>query len=97
MDGGNDGTIIDQYRYLIDASYMDWAGCCDHDNGAGREYTWWISQKLTDIFHSAGKFVPMFHYERSVQYPEGHRNVIFAASAAAGGFRARTKIGRVHV
>src|SRR5260221_14731165 len=24
------------------------------------------------------KFVPMFSYERSVRYPEGHRNVIFA-------------------
>jgi hypothetical protein len=78
MDGGNDGTIIDQYRYLLDASYMDWVGCCDHDNGAGREYTWWMSQKLTDIFYNTGKFVTMFHYERSVQYPEGHRNVIFA-------------------
>ena len=52
MDGGNDGTIIDQYRYMLDASYMDWVGCCDHDNGAGREYTWWISQKLTDIFYN---------------------------------------------
>lgn len=78
MDGGGDGSIIDQYRYLLDASYMDWAGCCDHDNGAAREYSWWISQKLTDIFHNPGKFVAMFHYERSVQYPEGHRNVILA-------------------
>jgi hypothetical protein len=78
MDGGNDGTILDQYRYTLDAGALDWVGCCDHDNGAGREYTWWISQKLTDIFYSPGKFVPMFSYERSVQYPEGHRNVIFA-------------------
>jgi hypothetical protein len=78
MDGGNDGSILDQYRYMLDASYMDWVGCCDHDNGAAREYTWWISQKLTDIFHNAGRFVAMFEYERSVQYPEGHRNVIFA-------------------
>jgi hypothetical protein len=78
MDGGNDGSIIDQYRYMLDASYMDWVGCCDHDTGAGREYTWWMSQKLTDIFYNTGKFVSMFHYERSVQYPEGHRNVIFA-------------------
>jgi len=78
MDGAGDGTIIDQYRYLIDGSYMDWAGCCDHDNGAAREYTWWLSQKLTDIFHSPGHFIPMFNYERSVAYPEGHRNVIFA-------------------
>ena len=78
MDGGNDGSIIDQYRYMLDASYMDWVGCCDHDNGAAREYTWWISQKLTDIFYNAGTFATMFHYERSVSYPEGHRNVIFA-------------------
>ncbi|MBL8174501.1 MAG: hypothetical protein JNK48_07525 [Bryobacterales bacterium] len=78
MDGGADGTILDQYRYMLDASYMDWVGCCDHDNGGGREYSWWISQKLTDIFHTQGKFVPMFSYERSVAYPEGHRNVVFA-------------------
>jgi hypothetical protein len=78
MDGGNDGTILDQYRYILDAGALDWVGCCDHDNGAGREYTWWISQKLTDIFYTPGKFAPMFSYERSVNYPEGHRNVIFA-------------------
>jgi hypothetical protein len=77
MDGANDGTLIDQYRYMIDSARMDWVGCCDHDNGAAREYSWWISQKLTDVFHSS-TFVPMFNYERSVQYPEGHRNVIFA-------------------
>jgi hypothetical protein len=50
MDGGSDGTILDQYRYVLDAAALDWVGCCDHDNGGGREYTWWISQKLTDIF-----------------------------------------------
>lgn len=78
MDGGGDGTLLDQYRYMIDDADMDWVGCCDHDNGAGREYSWWISQKLTDVFYNAGRFVPMFNYERSVAYPEGHRNVIFA-------------------
>lgn len=70
--------MLDQWRYTLDAADMDWIGCCDHDNGAGREYTWWIEQKLTDIFHAPGRFVPMFSYERSVVYPEGHRNVIFA-------------------
>ena len=45
---------------------------------AAREYTWWIQQKLTDIFYSLGTYVPMFAYERSVTYPEGHRNVVFA-------------------
>ncbi len=37
-----------------------------------------MAQKLTDMFYAPGVFVPMFSYERSVQYPEGHRNVIFA-------------------
>ncbi len=77
-DGGRDGPIIDAYRYMLDAAYMDWVGCCDHDNGNGREYTWWITQKLADAFYVPGRFVPMFSYERSVAYPEGHRNVVFA-------------------
>jgi hypothetical protein len=78
MDGGGDGSIIDQYRYALDAGALDWIGCCDHDNGAGREYTWWLTQKLADIFYSPGAFTPMFSYERSVPYPEGHRNIVFA-------------------
>jgi hypothetical protein len=78
MDGGNDGSIWDSFRYMLDAAAMDWVGCCDHDNGHGREYTWWLTQKLTDLFHLPSTFTPMFSYERSVAYPEGHRNVIFA-------------------
>ncbi len=78
FDGGNDGTLFDQYRYIRDAVDLDWVGCCDHDNGMGREYPWWITQKLTDVFYAPGKFSPMFSYERSVAYPDGHRNVIFA-------------------
>jgi hypothetical protein len=77
MDGGQDGSIYDQWRYIIDAGALDWVGCCDHDNGGGREYTWWLTQKLTDIYYTPGVFSPMFNYERSVAYPEGHRNVIF--------------------
>jgi hypothetical protein len=77
-DGGNDGSLLDQWRYALDAARMDWIGCCDHDNGAGREYTWWNAQKLTDMFYTPGSFVAMFAYERSVPYPEGHRNVLFA-------------------
>ncbi len=57
---------------------MDWIGNGDHDNGAGREYTWWLTQKTTDAYHVADRFTPMFTYERSVAYPHGHRNVMFA-------------------
>jgi hypothetical protein len=77
-DGDTDGTILDQWRYAIDVAALDWIGCCDHDNGSGREYSWWMTQKLTDVFNASGNFVSMFSYERSVDYPEGHRNVIFA-------------------
>jgi hypothetical protein len=77
-DGGLDGTLLDQWRYIIDAAALDWVGCCDHDNGGAREYTWWTTQKLTDMFYTPGRFAPMFSYERSVQYPEGHRNAVFA-------------------
>jgi hypothetical protein len=77
-DGDFDGTLLDQWRYVLDAADLDWVGCCDHDNGDGREYAWWTEQKLTDVFYSPGRFIPMFSYERSVDYPEGHRNVIFA-------------------
>jgi hypothetical protein len=76
-DGGNDGPLEDMWRYAMDVASMDWLGCTDHDNGAGREYTWWLTQKTTEAFRIAGRFEPPFSYERSVRYPEGHRNVMF--------------------
>ncbi len=77
-DGARDGSLIDAFRYMIDAAYMDWAACCDHDNGNGREYSWWTTQKQVEAFHAPGRFVTMFGYERSVRYPEGHRNLVMA-------------------
>jgi len=77
-DGGRDGPLIEAWRYGLDMAAMDWIGCCDHDNGGGREYSWWITQKQTDAFRVGTRFVPLFSYERSVNYPEGHRNVLFA-------------------
>ncbi|NOZ22400.1 MAG: hypothetical protein GXP25_15070 [Planctomycetes bacterium] len=77
-DGGGDSALIDMWRYALDAAYMDWLGNGDHDNGGGREYSWWSIQKTTDMLKIGTAFVPMFSYERSVSYPEGHRNVVFA-------------------
>jgi hypothetical protein len=62
----------------LDAGALDWVGCCDHDNGAGREYTWWMTRNSPTCSIRRLFYVPMFSYERSVPYPEGHRNVIFA-------------------
>jgi hypothetical protein len=77
MDGGSDGSLEDMWRYGIDAARFDWMGDEDHDNGGGKEYTWWLVQKTTDLYLSP-MFTPMFTYERSVAYPNGHRNVMFA-------------------
>jgi hypothetical protein len=78
FDGRNDGPLVDGYRYAIDAAALSWIGCCDHDDGSAREYSWWMTQKFTDAFKLGTNFVPMYYYERSVNYPEGHRNILFS-------------------
>ncbi|SIO25894.1 hypothetical protein SAMN05444166_3296 [Singulisphaera sp. GP187] len=77
MDGGSDGSLEDMWRYALDAASFDWMGNADHDNGGGKEYTWWLVQKTTDLYNGE-KFTSMFTYERSNAYPHGHRNVMFA-------------------
>lgn len=77
-DGGGDGMLMDMWRYARDAADFDWIGNGDHDNGGGREYPWWITQKTTEMFRVPGLFEPVFSYERSCSYPDGHRNVMFA-------------------
>ena len=93
-DGGGDGTAFDMWRYGIDMASMDWIGFGDHDNGGGREFTWWLSQKTTDIFHIRDHFTSMFTYERSVSYPDGHRNVVFAQRGVRTLPRLRGGIGK---
>jgi hypothetical protein len=77
QDGGSDGALEDMWRYAIDAVRFDWMGNADHDNGGGKEYTWWLVQKSCDLYQNPA-LVTMFTYERSVPYPGGHRNVMFA-------------------
>jgi hypothetical protein len=71
-----DGLLEDAWRYALDAADMDWIGIGDHDNGFGLEYPWWQFQKVTELFQHAPQFVATHVYERSVKYPNGHRNVI---------------------
>src|SRR5262245_5276887 len=66
------------FLYASRAAAMDWIANADHDNGAGREYSWWLTQKFSDAYHVAGRFTPMCSSERSVAYPHGHRNCMFA-------------------
>ena len=72
-----DGSLIEVYRYALDAAAFDYIVPTDHQLGFDHEFTWWQDEKLTDLFHVAGTFTPLFGYERSLGFPNGHRNVIF--------------------
>jgi len=78
-DGGgtNDGNLQDFYRYMIDVASMDFGASTDHQGGAW-PYWWYYTQKMTDMYHVPGAYVPIFGYERSAVYPNGHRNVFYA-------------------
>jgi hypothetical protein len=76
--GTPDGSILDFYRYMLDAAAMDFGLISDHQYGGEREYWWWLEEKLADMFHAPERYVAMFGYERSINWPMGHRNVIHA-------------------
>ena len=78
-DGAGDGSVMDLFRYAIDAARMDYAMVTDHNSGFDQEYSWWRIEKTDDLFQVPGAFTTLFGYERSLNYPNGHRNVAFAA------------------
>jgi len=73
-----DGSLLEVYRYALDVAAFDYIVPTDHQLGYDQEFTWWQDEKLADLFHVPGTFAPMFGYERSLTFPNGHRNVIFA-------------------
>ncbi len=80
--GGADGSLQDFYRYMIDAASMDFGASTDHQGGSW-PYWWWYTQKMTDMYHVPGTYVPIFGYERSATFPNGHRNMFFAKRSEA--------------
>jgi hypothetical protein len=79
-----DGSIEDTYRYGSDVARLDFLAPTDHvapgtatvENIQGDDYHWWRVQKAADLFSRAGVFIPIYAYERSMQSPGGHRNVL---------------------
>jgi hypothetical protein len=76
-DGVGDGSLMDLHRYALDAAALDFVLVGDHNMGADNEYSWWRTQKANDLYTVPGAFISMYGYERSVPYPNGHRNVIW--------------------
>jgi hypothetical protein len=76
-DGIGDGSLMDLHRYGLDAAALDYILVSDHNMGNDNEYNWWRTQKANDLYTVPGAFISMYGYERSVPYPNGHRNVIW--------------------
>lgn len=77
VDGNNDGSIADAYRYARDVAALDFLGVSNHTDAVWDEYNWWNTQKLQDLYQIPHAFVSFYGYERSVEYPNGHRNIFF--------------------
>ncbi|MYF03558.1 MAG: hypothetical protein F4230_00675 [Holophagales bacterium] len=77
-DGLNDGSLMEAYRYALDAAELDFLGVSEHNNRGGQdiEYVNWLHPQIADIFRLPGSFVPVYTYERSISYPDGHRNIL---------------------
>lgn len=76
----NDGCVLEQFRYALDMGKLDTLGTSDHTDIAKiyHPYEWWLNQKMVDVFYTPGFFMSMYAYEREQNWPNGHRNVIFA-------------------
>ncbi len=86
-----DGSLMDTYRYAIDAAGLDFLAISDHDQdllkhrysregqGPLQDYAWWRSQKYCDLFTIKGKFLPIYGYEHGGSYRRrgGHKNVLY--------------------
>ncbi|MDE0109005.1 MAG: hypothetical protein OXN96_14395 [Bryobacterales bacterium] len=80
MDGNNDGSLLQTYRYAVDVASLDYLLASEHNHlgGPNNEYINWLLQQTVDVFSYAGAFQPYYGYERSIRYPAGHRNILFA-------------------
>ena len=78
MDGGFDGSLWISGDTSSMPAALDWVGCCDHDNGGGREYTWWIDTEADGHLSTRrASSRPCSATSAASHYPEGHRNVLF--------------------
>ncbi len=79
FDGYSDGSLYDMYRYAIDAAGMDFLGPSEHllPERVDSSYQWRMVDRAVDAFKLPGAFYPMLNYERTVAYPDGHRNIVW--------------------
>jgi hypothetical protein len=85
---GVDGSVLDTYRYAMDAAQLDWLGTSDHNIVTSnwpdglRDYQWWYVQKTADLMSHPPVFIGVYSYEHSLGAPSGHRNMLFLKRGA---------------
>jgi len=75
IGGLDDGSLVEFYRYMIDAANMDFGASTDHQGG-GTDYWNFLTQEFTDMFHFPERYSSLYAYERNMGNPFGHRNII---------------------
>ncbi|KQY63557.1 hypothetical protein ASD30_00640 [Nocardioides sp. Root140] len=72
---GDEPSLEDFYRYAWDVCDYDFWAVTDHSENSS-DYQWWSIQKIADLFHIPGRFVPLYGFEWT-SADSGHQNVIF--------------------
>lgn len=71
---GDEPELDDFYRYSFDVCEYDFWAVTDHAENTS-QYQWWSIQKLADVLHVDGRFVPFYGFEWTSG--TGHQNVIY--------------------
>lgn len=71
---GDDPGLEDFYRFAWDVHDYDFWAVTDHAENS-TDHQWWHIQKVADLFHVPGRFVPFYGFEWTSDY--GHQNVIY--------------------
>jgi hypothetical protein len=72
---GDEPSLEDFYRYAWDVDEYDFWAVTDHAENS-TAYQWWSIQKIADLLHVPGRFVPLYGFEWT-SADHGHQNVIY--------------------
>ena len=97
MDGFNDGSLLQAYRYAIDAASLDFYANSEHNylGGPDVEYHDFLLQQFADCFHLPGSFTPRSPTNAACATPtDTATSSSPSAASARSAFRARSSARR---
>src|SRR5690606_33803108 len=86
---GGEPSLEDFYRYAWDVNSYDFWAVTDHAENSSA-YQWWSLQKIADLLHVPGRFVPLYGFEWT-SADTGHQNVIYGDEIGSAACRERGK------